>query len=417
MAVAGTVTAALRNLAADLVHWRGVLWQSLHLAGGGALYLGMWLVLARFWPVAVFGHFNFLFAFTAVAGIFFDFGLDVLLTRLVARRGRAEIPVPLLVLKAVVVLGFLPLALILGRRFAIPWEELLLFLSGVAVLSVTALFNSVLRGMDRLDLEGRIGLYQKLLFTLGTIVGVVLWQGRILWVGHCYLASHLLALGLTLVRLRRLRWGGAVPAAAFVPLVKEAWPLWGVALLALLARRADVFFLELLADDHAVGLFSAAARLVEGLTVVGSAYMAAVFPRLVNGAAQGGFGSILVRSVLLLGLAGLAVGALGAAGAAPLVRLLYGEAYGEAVPVLQGMLLMLALILCADLLGQAMMAKSWQRRYMIMLGLGVAVTALVAWNAIPRFGVTGALYGYWSREIVLVLVLAGALGMGRRRAA
>ncbi|GAB4354847.1 MAG: hypothetical protein Kow0060_06250 [Methylohalobius crimeensis] len=405
----------LRAYAGDLVHWRGVFWQTLHLAGGGGLYLVLWLVLARFWPVETFGHFNFLFAFISVSGIFFDFGLDVLLTRLVAGSGRAEIPAALLVVKASAVAVFFPLFAVIGKWAGIPWQELGLFLPGVLLLSLTALLNSVLRGMDRLDLEGRIGLGQKLVFAGGTILGVVLWQRQIVWVGQCYLVSHLLALALTVWRLRRLRWGTAVPMAAFKPLLREAWPLWGVALLSLLARRADVFFLETLMNERAVGIFSAASRLIEGITVVGSAYMAAVFPRLVNGLGQGGFGSILRRSALFLGLAGLAIGVLGFVGAEPLVALLYGDAYQETVPVLEGMMLLMAVIFLADLLGQGMMAKAWQGRYMLALGLGLAATAAVAWYAIPRFGTMGAVYGYWVREVLLAAVLTAVLAVHASR--
>lgn len=406
MGFANKTAAWLGAFAVGLVHWRGVFWQTLHLAGGGGLYLLLWLVLARCWPVETFGRFNFLFAFISISGIFFDFGLDVLLTRFVACSKQTDIPIALLVLKGMVVLIFFPLFVALGMRVGVPGKELITFLLGVLALSLTALLNGVLRGMDRLDLEGRIGLGQKLIFTIGAVFGVIYWQQGILWVGQCYLVSHLLALGLTGWQVLNLRCRTAVPAAAFYSLLSEAWPLWGVGLLPFLARRVDIFFLEMLQGEHAVGIFSAAARLVDGTIVIGSAYLAAVFPRLVNGLENGEFSHILRRSALLLGLVGGGVGLLGAVLADPIVALLYGQDYRETVPVLKGLMLAVAIVFLADLLGQGFMARAQQGRYLAVLALGFGVTMAVSWAAIPRFGAMGAVYSYWAREIVLAAALA-----------
>ncbi|WP_069469693.1 hypothetical protein [Candidatus Marithrix sp. Canyon 246] len=75
-----------KNRLPPLVRWRNVLWQTLHLGGGGVLYIIIWLSLARFWSIGDFGQFNFLFALIAVGGVFCDFGLDVLLTRIASKK-------------------------------------------------------------------------------------------------------------------------------------------------------------------------------------------------------------------------------------------------------------------------------------------------------------------------------------------
>jgi O-antigen/teichoic acid export membrane protein len=75
-----------KNKLPPLVRWRNVLWQTVHLGGGGVLYIVIWLCLARFWSIEDFGHFNFLFALIAVGGVFCDFGLDVLLTRIASKK-------------------------------------------------------------------------------------------------------------------------------------------------------------------------------------------------------------------------------------------------------------------------------------------------------------------------------------------
>ena len=71
----------------SVVRWRSVAWQMVRLGSGGVLLIGLWLVLARWWGIDQFGQFNYLFAYAAVCGLCCDFGLDVLLTRYVAREG------------------------------------------------------------------------------------------------------------------------------------------------------------------------------------------------------------------------------------------------------------------------------------------------------------------------------------------
>jgi len=396
----------------SLVRWPNVVWQVFHLATGGVLLMLLWVVLARLWGPDRYGWFNYLFVVITLSGVLADFGLDVLLTRTVASAPNTKrIPRHILNSKFLTLSGSMIVFCVFAMWFPAGLvSPFLLLLVGVLLFSATNFLNGFLRGIDRLDLEAKVGLLQKITFVLASVCGVWFMHLGLLWVGFCYLVSHALGLCCT--------WGLMTP---YRPLISrdvsgryspyrslsEALPLLCIAVLIFLALRMDIFLLKWLAGPRTVGIYAAAFRFVEGFVLICTAYMMALFPRLVAFKREAGIFSFMVRRSLVLLLSGGLLAAVLIWWTAPyLISGLMGPSFITSERILRGLSIVLPALFISALLGQILIAHSKQHLYALALGTGMGISVAVDLWAIPRWGAWGAVIGVWVREIFQVASLA-----------
>lgn len=388
--------------------WRNVSLQIIHLGVGGVLYMGLWLVLARSWGANLFGTFNFLYAYVAMWGIFFDFGLDLLLTRYISAHGRG-IPLSLLKIKAGVILAGCFFSMGLAVFFNFTYMHALAFLlAGIILLSATNFINGFLRGVERLDIEAGVSLAQKIVFVGMAVSGVLGFKRGVGWVSLSYLTSHMMGFCVTFF------FAAARPEFSLLkkalPSVKESLkislPFWMVALLTTLGQRSDIFMLKILTTEKEVGLYSAGFRIIEGLIFFEVAYIAAFFPRLVQLIEnKGAYRSIVKHSGFLLLSGALAI-AVAAYFLAPWgIPFLFGGDYAESIKVLQHLGLSLPLVFVSALFGHLLIAWNRQLHFVAALAVALCVNFAVDMTLIPKIAISGAVFGFWSREIVLSVIL------------
>lgn len=392
-----------------MVIWRNVAWQTAHLAGGGTLYLLLWLLLARFWSVAEFGQFSFLFALIAVGGVFCDFGWDVWLIRAVAQaQQRPAILARNLLWLKILFNGLVWLVFLLSALYADwPLTVVLLLAAGMLLLSFTTLLNGVLRGLERLDWEAKIGLLQKLLFSLSAIGGVVWFAQGLLWVAFCYVISHLLAFLLTFSLLLKQHWlqikSQSLP---FSVLMKQSGPLFSVALLTVLSVRLEIFLLNYFHGETQVALYSAVIRLMDGLVIISTAYIATLFPKLVAHQQQAHFYILLRHAIMVMSSIALLLALLGYVLAPWLIQITYGAQYQSAAALLRYLLPALPMLFLTALFGQVLIAVGQQQRFMHSLLLALLCSFAIDLWAIPLWQSVGAVLAYWGREIILLFLLS-----------
>ena len=147
-----------------------------------------------------------------------------------------------------------------------------------------------------------------------------------------------------LVGAARTAWTAAPPEAATSAETpgpgldwRESLPFTAMAVAAILCNKANVFFLQRWGGIEAVAQYSATWQLVDGLCVLVSSLLLGrvLYPLFVRQwrADRGELERLVQQAARWLSLAaGMAVLALGL-GSEPLIRLLYGSAYGEAARV------------------------------------------------------------------------------------
>lgn len=368
--------------------------------------MAMWLLLARHWGPAQFGEFNVLFAFAAISGVIADFGLDVLITRRTAGRGQRIGP-SLVRMKAFTTLGAWFLFMLAAPFLGLAMLETLLLLSGAAALSVTGFLNGLLRGVGRLDLEAKLGLAQKTAFFVG---GVLLVDGGsgIPAVATLYLITHLATLIATAVLCApHTAQLAPAPTERLGAVALTALPLWATALLAATLGRLDLFLLEALRGGDEVGHFAAAWRLAEGSFIVATAYVTALFPRLVRAAhGEAPLAPLVSRAARVLTIGGLLAAAAGALLAPWLTDLLYGHDYGASSPLLGTLFAALPLLLLSGLLSHTHLATGRVRPVIVAQLAAIATNLLIGLLLIPQWGPMGAVAGLLGRELVLLALLA-----------
>jgi O-antigen/teichoic acid export membrane protein len=276
------------------------------------------------------------------------------------------------------------------------------------LLSLTTLLNGIFRSLERLDLEAKIGIFQKLWFFVASLIGVVLLEQGMFWVAAAYFSSHLIGLSLTVVLIIKYRWFNLSDSSYNIKYIySHTWPLFIAAFLTVLSVRIEIFLLQYFHGEQAVAIYSAVIRLMDGLVIISTAYMAAVFPRLValvNQISQ--FIGLLKHSLLILfvtsGLIVIIAYILTPWG----IVFLYGEDYNESILVLQALLPILPILFVAALLGQVLVALERQKSFMIALSIALAFSLLIDVFTIPYWYELGAVVGYWSREVLLFMLLS-----------
>ena len=392
----------------SLVSWVNVGFQVGHLVFGGVLFMFLWFVLGRTWGAEAFGEFNFLYAYAAIWGIFFDFGLDLPITRFVSVGGKG-IPAALVKIKFLVVaIGFgLSIGLALVLRLS-DFTVVIVLLFGVFLLSSTNFINGLLRGLERLDIEAKIGFLQKIVFVALAVSGVFWYEGNLLWVAGSYFFSHVLGFSFTL--LWAFANGNLALARGVLPSAGQSIvgviPFWLIALFVTFGQRLDLFMVKGLTDASSVGIYSAGFRIIEGFIYIGAAFLTGFFPRLMQVLAEKRSHVELVgRSAGFLLLISMLIALVNYFIARFLVKALYGPSFSPSVFVLQMLGFALPFLFLSGLLGHALVAFGKERLFVLALIIALLPNFFVNMAAIPRWGVKGAILGFWFREICLFCIL------------
>jgi len=257
------------------------------------------ILTARRLNVEAFGQFTVIAALVMVANTFTTFGTDTFLIREIAKAQQVTSV-------AARALG-LQLALSclwwLAILFLHPNPLLLLYSLALFPLALLSVASALLRALERMDLFWSLSLangfvqitaafFSKDVWTLcaSLVLGQILIACLGLWICTSYLPRSNL-----------------FPSMDFYPLLRAVWPFAAIMTLSVLSQRLGILFVFAIEGDVATGLFSSAARLVEGLKFGHFAVLGALMPALSRGAANSrngfrvGLGGMLGLSILMAG--------------------------------------------------------------------------------------------------------------------
>ena len=393
---------------------------SAELGGRAATFL-LLLWAARQLTTAEFGNYNYALAVGFVLVQVADFGLQLLLSREVAKLNTAARPQVLATFHLKLWLS-LPVLLVL-ILIALRQESngLVVFLLGITLLLQTFvdLVAHIFRGQQQLAVEAQLSVWVR----AGTAVFgfYILWQGgQLVGLALVSLAIMVSGLGLALWQLRRAGWISqfrqlwptTLPTTAVSQrLLQQAWPLGISIFLSIAYTRLAVLLLAAWRDAEAVALYSAAWRLVEPTQILPASLLAAVFPAFSLALAQDRQRASRLgwQTSLLLALAGGLV-ALAFWFSAPwLVDWLYGPSFANTVPVLRLLGLTVLPVYLNYSLTHYLIAQGQQRILTGLTAVTLCLHALFCWLFIPRFGLSGPALSVLLVESVLFLGCLWAL--------
>ena len=256
--------------------------------GGRAATFLLLLLAARRLTTADFGSYNYALALGFVLVQLADFGLQLLITREVARLGMAARPQILAAFHLKLWLS-LPILTVLGvLALNQSTRGPVIFLLGLTLLLQTFVefVAYIFRGQQRLWVEVQLLLWVR----VGTAVfgALILWQTeQLLWLAAVSLVVMMSTLLFALQKLRRAGWitdfaqlwpTGWPTTVVTKQLVQQAWPLGLSIFLSIAYTRLAILLLEAWGDAEAVAHYSAAWRLVEPTQILPASLLAAAFP-------------------------------------------------------------------------------------------------------------------------------------------
>ena len=391
--------------------------------GGRAITFLLLLVVARQLSMADFGSYNYALAVGFILVPLADFGLQLLLTREIARLGMAARPQVLAAFHLKVWLSLPVLLLLLLITVGQAANSLVIFLLGITLLLQTFIefVAYVFRGQQQLWVEAQLLLWVRVATAVFGII--ILWQnGQLLGLA---LASLLVVISGLLFAVWHLRqagwithfgqlWPSALPRTAVsYQLMRQAWPLGLSIFLSIAYTRLALLLLQAGSDAEAVAHYSAAWRLVEPTQILPASLLAAVFPAFTLALSQNQARAKRLgwQTSLLLALAGTLV-ALSFWLMAPwLVVWLYGTEFVASVPVLQLLGLTVLPVYINYSLTHYLVARGQQHILTGLTAVTLLLHALLCWLLIPRFGLLGPTLSVLVAECVLLL---GCLWVLRR---
>lgn len=156
--------------------------------------------------------------------------------------------------------------------------------------------------------------------------------------------------------------------------------------------QISVIFLEHYHGSETVGYYVAPFRLIEAPLSISSTIVLALFPAVAH-LASSNLEEVqkLVSQAFKLALIFILPFAIVAGVHADfLIRLAYGDAFAPSIPVLQIMVLALAIIFPCTMIGSSLRAMGHQRLTMLTAAAGSLINILVNLLLIPRYGMIGA---------------------------
>lgn len=275
-------------------------------------------------------------------------------------------------------------------RYTLLWQAMPVFVLGLVATSLSSCMRPLYQQQARLGFVALAELATTALCLTG--YGVIA-RGDLPAVGIFYVQAFFPVLFLGLLVLgqgaRHLRPDLRVRPAW--RLARDAAWVGSGMLVAAMYLRVDVLILTALADSRAVGNYGIAFRIISAVAIIPVYVNATLYPHLARLRSDGPrFSRALTRALSSMFALALPVAVGGALVAEPLVLLVSGSAFADAISPLRILCLGLLPSFLNNLLGGALLLSNRAGRLLALSCGGLLVNVLLNYALIPRYGVDGA---------------------------
>ncbi|MGV3708478.1 MAG: oligosaccharide flippase family protein [Gemmatimonas sp.] len=193
--------------------------------------------------------------------------------------------------------------------------------------------------------------------------------------------------------------------------LRESWPLFAFRASGTLYMQANTIILGVYSSPLAVTAYGGAERIIRAALNLLEPVSRLLLPRIsyLSSSNPAEAGALIRRSLWWLGMGSAAAGAIAALLAPVLVRVLLGEGYESAVPVLRWLALLLPTITVATVLG-TFWALPWKKDRLVLTATLVAgaVNLSLAALLVPRMQAQGMATAVVAAELIVALTLTVA---------
>lgn len=370
------------------------------------------VVLTRYLGVSGYGQLTIILSFISIFAVVVDFGLTLTTVQLISEKKANEEKLlgNLLSLRIITAIIFLSLAPIIALFF--PYENIVKI--GIAIGAVSYLFGTTASML--------VGIFQKRLIISRAVIAELI--NRTLVLVGAYLAP---TFGLSLAGIMWLFViGNAAQLATtlyfskqFVKLrfqfhletwktiISRSWPIGASIFFNLIYLRGDILFLSLYRSNAEIGIYGAAYKVVDVITVVPVMYMGLVLPLLVaawsakqkskfNKLLQEAFNFFAIIAIPLI-FGTIAVGT-------PVMELIAGEEFSQSGQVLAILGPAAAIVFFGALFGHAIVGVNKQKPMTLGYAFVAAITIAGYLIFIPEYGIWAAAWWTLIAEILITFI-------------
>jgi O-antigen/teichoic acid export membrane protein len=378
-----------------------------------SLFLGLATiaVMTRFLGQEGFGYYTTVISFLQVFGILVDFGLSLTAVQMITRPGANSDKTMsnLMTLRTISAFIFLILGAVVVWFFPYP----VIVKVGVLITSASFFCNSLTSVLTSV-FQKELKMFQ---ITLAEVISRVVlvaltlaaavWGKNLYWFLAVFSIANAVNLILAYLYSRKyVKLKFAFDKDVWVEIIKRTWPMALSISFNLIYLRMDAVILSLVRSPNEVGLYGAAYRVLDILTLLPAVYMGIVLPHLTsyfNEKKKAEFFELMQKSFDALMLFGVPIVCGTFLVAGKVMTLIAGREFAFSGEMLKVLIVAVGAIFVTSLFGYAVVAINKQRP--MMWGyLTAAILTLVGYLIfIPKFGWQGAAVMTVFSELVIMI--------------
>ena len=371
------------------------------------------ILLIRYLGVERLGQYNYASTFASLFGLLAGLGLPILLTREAAhdKSSAGAALGAVLVLQYGLSLLTLLVVVVSGVIFNPPDLALLIAILGlgVAVNALGAPYLAMLNAFEKMHLSSAIEVASTLL-RVALIFAAMSLHLDVLELVAILLLNPIVAFFLTKMASDR---SCARPHFTYDParlkgLVLSTVPFALMVVLNNVYYRIDIIMLEKMQGTAAVGVYSAAYKLLDVLMIIGANITGVLYPRMASQAASAPLAleQTIQRSCRYMTALGLPAAVVGTILAPWIIGTLFGEAFGASGPALRILIWAIAPMFVYMPLAHALNATGREWRWIAVLSLNTLLNVALNLFLIPAYSVIGAALSTVLCELIGLILVA-----------
>jgi O-antigen/teichoic acid export membrane protein len=371
------------------------------------------IYIARYLGAEGFGVLSFALAFTGIFAVFIDLGLSTLTVREVAKDKsltKKYINNTLLIKIILSILTFLFIVLTLNL-LKYPGSTLNI----VYIISLSVIFGSFSQTVYSIFQAYEKMEYQSLGNTLNSIlmlIGVILLIQQNVGVLEFALLYVMVSFVIMIYNFIVCIWKFVIPKLDldlkfWKKLILNAIPLGLISIFIILFVKVDTIMLSKMAGDIAVGWYNAAVNLVQSLSFITGALMAAIFPVFskFNESSKDSFNKLYEKSFQYLLIIILPIGIGTSLLADKFILLIYGVAYVNSIIALQILIWWYVLGSMSWLIGTVLNSTNRQKVFVMSSAFCLIFNIIANLFLIPILSYVGASIVTIATEAILFILL------------
>jgi len=362
------------------------------------LHFVLVIFVARYLGAAAFGKYAFAISFTILFSVLADMGLNILITREIARdKSKADIYLgSALIIKSILALIAFAVIITSINLMHYPSDTIIVvYIATFALVfnTLASTFATVYQAFERMEYEAVINVSVGAL-ALGLTVLVIFYGYGLYAIMMVYLLQSIVSLTLNalIIPKKFVKPKFTLDRKLGFNLLKAAIPMGLAGIFVEIYYRIDTVMLSFMKGDAVVGWYNAAYSLIFGLMFIQGSFNTAIFPVLsrFSNTSMDLLRMVYERSFKYLFCIGLPIAVGTTLLAKRIILLLYGKEYSNAAGALQILIWALAFIFVNGFLGNVLITTNREKQVTYIVGGGAILNIVLNALLIPAFSYTGA---------------------------